>query len=152
MSSFLDKILDVLRKNPEAIGVIDDNLLFVLCQYSVNESDSKVKELTCTRLRGKQTCYSTNTSTNENDEEVCEQLRSYTPNSLFVYTIVGKSDTLMFYDGKSLHRLIKVTFLSNNEFILTFPSKSFPEITDQFRDIKSLEEWSQTIYSLRTTN
>ena len=152
MSSFLDKILDVLRKNPEAIGVIDDNLLFVLCQYSVNESDSKVKELTYTRLRGKQTCYSTNTSTNENGEEVCEQLRSYTPNSLFVYTIVGKSDTLMFYDGKSLHRLIKVTFLSNNEFILTFPSKFFPEITDQFKDIKSLEEWSQTIYSLRTTN
>lgn len=58
----------------------------------------------------------------------------------------------MFYDGKSLHRLVKATFLSNNEFILTFPSKSFPEITDQFKDIKSLEEWSQTIYSLRTTN
>lgn len=152
MSSFLDKILDILRKNPEAIGVIDDNLFFVLCQYSVNESDSKVKELTCTRLRGKQTCYSTNTSTNEKSKKIYEQLRSYTPNSLFVYTIVGKSDTLMFYDGKSLHRLVKVTFLSNNEFILTFPFKSFPEITDQFRDIKSLEEWSQAVYSLRTNN
>lgn len=65
MSSFLDKISDIFRKNSEIIGVIIGIIPFVLCQFPVNESDSKVKELTCTRLRGKQTCYSTNTSTNE---------------------------------------------------------------------------------------
>lgn len=152
MTTTTDNILKTLRSNPATIGVLDNNLLYVLCQYPADEIDKSVREIVCTRLRGKQTLLPLNKYTNENGVEICEQLRTYTPNSLFVRTIVNKSDTLLFYDGKDLHSIVKAIFLSNDEFFIIITSENFPEITDQFLEISSLEEWSQTIFNLRTKN